>query len=85
MKDSLFTFYITFFNNRLFTFGGGYAMLPMLMKEVVENRKWATEEELLECFAISQSTPGIISVNTATFIGMKYKGLKGAVAATIGM
>ena len=67
-----------------FTFGGGYAMLPMLQKEVVEKHKWATEDEVLDYFAIGQCTPGIIFVNTATFIGYKQKGVAGAVAATIG-
>ena len=67
-----------------FTFGGGYAMLPMLQKEVVEKHHWATEDEVLDYFAIGQCTPGIIFVNTATFIGYKQKGVAGAVAATIG-
>ena len=61
------------------TFGGGYAMLPMLQKEVVENRKWATEQELLDYYAVGQATPGIIAVNTATFVGYKEKGVIGAV------
>ena len=82
---SLLVFYLAFFRIGLFTFGGGYAMLPMLIKEVVERYKWASEEELLNYFAISQSTPGIIAVNTATFIGMKYRGFKGALAATLGV
>lgn len=82
---SLLVFYLAFFRIGLFTFGGGYAMLPMLIKEVVEKYKWTTEEELLNYFAISQSTPGIIAVNTATFIGMKYRGFKGALAATLGV
>lgn len=67
-----------------FTFGGGYAMLPMLQKEVVEKHKWATEDEVLDYFAIGQCTPGIIFVNTATFIGYKQKGIVGAVVATVG-
>lgn len=67
-----------------FTFGGGYAMLPMLQKEVVEKHHWATEDEVLDYFAIGQCTPGIIFVNTATFVGYKQKGVLGAVAATIG-
>lgn len=67
-----------------FTFGGGYAMLPMLQKEVVEKHHWATEDEVLDYFAIGQCTPGIIFVNTATFIGYKQKGVPGAVAATVG-
>ena len=67
-----------------FTFGGGYAMLPMLQKEVVEKHKWATEDEVLDYFAIGQCTPGIIFVNTATFVGYKQKGVPGAIAATVG-
>ena len=67
-----------------FTFGGGYAMLPMLQKEVVEKYKWVTEDEVLDYYAIGQCTPGIIMVNTATFIGYKQKGVAGAIAATVG-
>jgi len=68
-----------------FTFGGGYAMLPMLQKEVVENKGWATEEELMDYYAVGQCTPGIIAVNTATFVGYKRKGIPGALFATIGV
>ena len=67
------------------TFGGGYAMLPMLQKEVVENNKWATEKELLDYYAVGQATPGIIAVNTATFVGYKQKGIIGAAIATLGV
>lgn len=67
------------------TFGGGYSMLPMLQKEVVENNKWATEAELLDYYAVGQATPGIIAVNTATFIGYKEKGIMGAIFATSGV
>ena len=67
------------------TFGGGYAMLPMLQAEVVDKYKWATEEELLDYYAVGQSTPGIIAVNTATFIGYKNKGIIGALFATAGV
>ena len=67
------------------TFGGGYAMLPMLQREVVEKRGWATEEEMLDYFAIGQCTPGIIAVNTATFVGYRTRGIAGAVAATAGV
>ena len=63
-----------------FTFGGGYAMLPILQKEVVEQKHWATEEELMDYYA-----PGIIAINTATFIGYKIKGLPGAIVATLGV
>ena len=67
------------------TFGGGYAMLPMLQAEVVDKYKWATEEELLDYYAVGQATPGIIAVNTATFIGYKNKGIIGALFATAGV
>ena len=68
-----------------FTFGGGYAMLPLLQREVVEKRKWATQEELMDYYAIGQCTPGIIAVNTATFIGYKIKGVIGGIVATAGV
>ena len=67
------------------TFGGGYAMLPMLQREVVENKGWAEEDELMDYYAIGQCTPGVIAVNTATFIGSKQKGISGAFAATLGV
>ncbi len=67
------------------TFGGGYAMLPILQREVVEKQKWASEEELMDYFAIGQCTPGIIAVNTATFIGQKNKGVLGGIFATLGL
>ena len=67
----LFDMFITFAKIGVMTFGGGYAMLPILQREVVENKKWATEEEIMDYFAIGQCTPGIIAVNTATFIGQK--------------
>ena len=65
--------FLTFAKVGVMTFGGGYAMLPILQREVVENKGWATEEELTDYFAIGQCTPGIIAVNTATFIGQKNK------------
>jgi chromate transporter len=67
------------------TFGGGYAMLPILQREVSERRRWATEEELIDYYAIGQCTPGVIAVNTATFIGRKQKGITGAITATVGL
>lgn len=67
------------------TFGGGMAMLPMLQREVVEKNHWATDEELLNYFAVGQCTPGIIAINTATFIGYKRKKIPGAIAATLGV
>jgi len=81
----LFKLLFAFIKIGFFTFGGGYAMLPMVKKEIVEHYKWATEEEVLDMFAIGQITPGIIAVNTATFIGYKVKGFWGAVFATIGV
>ncbi|MBQ6392378.1 MAG: chromate transporter [Eubacterium sp.] len=81
----LWTLFITFARIGGFTFGGGYAMLPMLQKEVVENRHWATEEELMDYYAVGQCTPGIIAVNTATFVGYKKKGIIGGIAATLGV
>ena len=68
-----------------FTFGGGYAMLPMLQKELVENKGWTTNEELIDYYAIGQCTPGVIAVNVATFIGYKTKGVLGGIFATLGM
>ena len=67
------------------TFGGGMAMLPILQREVVNTHHWATEEELVDYYAIGQCTPGIIAVNTATFIGQKKKGALGGIAATLGV
>ena len=67
------------------TFGGGYAMLPILQREVVEKRGWCSEDELADYFAIGQCTPGVIAVNTATFVGSKRKGIPGGIVATLGM
>ena len=77
--------FLTFAKVGVMTFGGGYAMLPILQREVVENKGWATEEELTDYFAIGQCTPGIIAVNTATFIGQKNKGIAGGIIATLGL
>ena len=84
MKECLLLFAV-FAKIGGFTFGGGYAMLPILQREIVEKRQWATHEELMDYFAIGQCTPGIIAVNTATFIGYKRKGVVGAVFATLGV
>ncbi len=85
MIGKLFELFLTFAKVGVMTFGGGYAMLPILQREIVENRGWATEEELADYFAIGQCTPGVIAVNTATFIGRKKDGIAGAVAATLGV
>lgn len=74
--------FFVFFKTGLFTFGGGYAMLPALQKELVDKKNWCTEEELIDYFAIGQSTPGIIAVNVATFVGFKMAGFFGSVVAT---
>lgn len=84
MKNLLKLFYI-FAKVGITTFGGGYAMLPILKREVVEKYKLATEEELMDYYAVGQCTPGIISVNTATFIGYKNAGILGAIIATLGI
>lgn len=77
--------FLTFARMGACTFGGGYAMLPILQREVVENHGWATEDELMDYYAIGQCTPGVIAVNTATFIGYKTQGLPGAILATVGV
>ena len=77
--------FLTFAKLGVMTFGGGMAMLPILQREVVEDRHWATEEELVDYYAIGQCTPGIIAVNTATFVGQKRKGALGGIVATLGM
>ena len=84
MKE-LFKLFKTFAKIGAFTFGGGYAMLALLQREIVDNNKWATEEELLDYYAIAQCTPGVIAVNTATFIGAKKAGVLGGIAATLGV
>ncbi|MDD3368101.1 MAG: chromate transporter [Lachnospiraceae bacterium] len=83
MKD-LIDLFLTFAKIGGFTFGGGYAMLPILQREVVEKKGWATEDELMDYYAIGQCTPGIIAVNTATFIGYRKKGILGGIVATLG-
>lgn len=77
--------FLTFAKVGVCTFGGGYAMLPILQREVVEKKGWATDEELTDYFAVGQCTPGIIAVNTATFIGYKHKGVPGGVLTTLGV
>ncbi len=84
-KRILWRLFTAFFRIGLFTFGGGYSMLPMLQREVVEKNGWSTETELLDYFAIGQCLPGIIAVNTATLIGHKQKGAPGGIAAALGV
>ena len=82
---SLVRLFFSFFRIGLFTIGGGMAMLPVIQREVVENKKWLDEEEMLECIALSQALPGVIGVSCGTYIGQKLYGFKGAVAATLGV
>lgn len=84
MKE-LWTLFITFAKVGVMTFGGGYAMLPILQREVVEKKGWVSDEELTDYFAIGQCTPGVIAVNTATFIGQKRAGIPGGILATLGV
>lgn len=84
MKE-LWKLFYTFATVGVTTFGGGYAMLPALQREVVEKRGWATEEEVMDWYAIGQCTPGVIAVNTATFVGHKQKGVIGGIVATLGV
>ncbi|MBQ8683683.1 MAG: chromate transporter [Clostridia bacterium] len=81
----LWQLFAAFFRIGAFTFGGGYAMIPLIQREVVENKKWATDEEVLEIIAIAESTPGPIAINTATFIGTRTAGFLGAACATFGV
>ena len=85
-KDKLLLqLYTAFLRIGGLTFGGGLTMLPMLKYELVEKKKWLKEDELLDCYAIGQCTPGIIAVNTATFVGYKKAGIAGGIFATLGM
>ncbi len=81
----LIELFLIFAKIGVFTFGGGYAMFPVIKRELIENRKWITEDELLDYYAIGQCTPGIIAVNVATFVGKKLKGFWGALLATLGV
>lgn len=77
--------FLTFLKIGAFTFGGGYAMIPLIQKETVETKKWITDDDLLEIIAIAESTPGPIAVNAATFVGYRTAGIIGAFAATLGV
>ena len=81
----LIDLYLTFTKVGGMMFGGGYAMLPILQREIVDNKKWATTEQLTDYYAVGQCTPGVIAVNTATFIGSQQAGIAGGVAATLGV
>lgn len=81
----LIEIFVSFFKIGLFTFGGGYAMIPLIEKEIVEEKKWVRKEEITDILAVAQSIPGAVAINTATFIGFKTFGKKGALAATLGV
>lgn len=83
MKE-LLSLYTAFAKIGAVTFGGGYAMLPIIQRDIVEKRGWATKEEIADYYAIGQCTPGIIAINTATFVGYKRKGVPGGIIATLG-
>ncbi|MBP3743615.1 MAG: chromate transporter [Treponema sp.] len=85
MLKSLLELYFVFFRIGAVTFGGGYAMLPILERELVTKRGWTTNDDLLDYYAISQVTPGVIAVNVSTFVGYKHKKIPGAIFATAGI
>lgn len=84
-RSQLLPLFLTFLKIGAFTFGGGYAMIPLIQREAGERRGWITEDELVEITAISESTPGPIAVNTATFTGYQVCGVPGALLATVGV
>ncbi len=81
----LWALFCAFFKIGAFTFGGGYAMIPLIQKETVEKKKWITDEDILEIIAIAESTPGPIAINSATFVGYRTAGFWGAFCATLGV
>jgi chromate transporter len=85
-KNSIYlNLFLCFFKMGLFTIGGGMAMIPILQESICEKYKWLTEEETLDCIAVSQSLPGVIAINMATYVGYRKKGLMGAIFATVGV
>ena len=84
-RSQLLPLFLTFFKIGAFTFGGGYAMIPLIQRETVEGRKWITDEDVLEIIAIAESTPGPIAINSATFVGSRVAGVPGAACATLGV
>ena len=81
----LLSLFLSFARVGVMTFGGGYAMIPILEREIVDKQGWASSEELMDYYAVGQCTPGVIAVNTATFIGYKTAGVPGGIAATLGV
>lgn len=85
MLKELCAIYLLFFRMGAVTFGGGYAMLPILRREIIEKRGWMPEEEIMDYYALSQGLPGIIAINVSVFIGYKRRGVPGAAASALGM
>ena len=85
MKSKPLELFLTFAKIGVFTFGGGYAMIPLIQRETVENRGWISGEDILDVIAIAEATPGPIAINSATFIGRKVAGFRGALCATLGV
>ncbi len=81
----LLELFLAFARVGMMTFGGGYAMIPMLEREIVDRHGWASSEELMDYYAVGQCTPGVIAVNTATFVGYSVAGVPGGIAATLGV
>ena len=85
MNHTLLALFAVFAKIGAFTFGGGYAMIPLIQRETADRKHWISPEEILDVIAIAESTPGPIAINAATFIGYKTAGMKGAVCATLGV
>ncbi len=85
VNNKLLKLFTTFFKIGAFTFGGGYAMIPLMQRETVEKNKWVSDDDILDVIAIAESTPGPIAINAATFIGFKTAGFWGAFCATLGV
>lgn len=84
-SKKIFQLFLVFLKIGAFTFGGGYAMIPIIQKEIVENKKWITDDDILEIIAIAESTPGPIAINSATFVGYRVAGFFGAMFSTLGV
>ncbi|GIN90486.1 chromate transporter [Siminovitchia terrae] len=84
-KHLLLQLFWTFMKISPVTFGGGFVMMPLMKKEVVDKKKWIQDKEIIDSFALAQSAPGSVAVNSAAFVGYRISGVKGALAATIGM
>ena len=85
MLRDLLILYTLFFRMGAVTFGGGYAMLPILRREIIQNHQWMDEETIMDYYALSQGLPGIIAINVSVFIGYRRRGIPGGVAAALGM